>query len=137
MLAFACFEERALIDHSLRTIKRLADEALAERSPVLDRIGAELAPPDPPERLVSANLLKHLHSVQSERAFRGKQDHYLHSDWFSDVDLTENSLPPTTFGKNQGRLPAHKEAPATSKTWCAQHTSGRCSAMSSSRATER
>ncbi len=36
MLAFIDLEERVPVDHPLRRIKRLADEALAELSPTFD-----------------------------------------------------------------------------------------------------
>jgi hypothetical protein len=53
MLAFVDVESRIRLDHPLRTIKYVADEALAELSPVLDDMYAEIGPPSiPPERLL-------------------------------------------------------------------------------------
>ena len=43
MLAFVDMEERVPADHPLRTIKVLADEALARLSPEFDRMYAEVA----------------------------------------------------------------------------------------------
>ena len=56
MLAFIDLEERVRADHPLRTIKRLADEALADLSATFDRMYAENGRPSiPPERLLQAS----------------------------------------------------------------------------------
>ena len=58
MLAFIDLEERVPAGHPLRTIKRLADAALVELSPVFDRMYAEGGRPSiPPERLLKGSLL--------------------------------------------------------------------------------
>ena len=55
MLAFVDLEERVPPNHPLRTIKRLADRALAELSPVFDEMYATGGRPSiPPERLLKA-----------------------------------------------------------------------------------
>ena len=48
MLAFVDLETRVPLDHPLRTIKRLADEALARLSPVFDQMYAEDGRPSVP-----------------------------------------------------------------------------------------
>jgi hypothetical protein len=70
MLAFIDPEERVPTAHPLRAIKRLAGEALAELSPLFDKMYAEGGRPSiPPERLLKASLLIAPYSVRSERAF--------------------------------------------------------------------
>jgi transposase len=70
MLAFIDLEERVPTVHPLRTIKRLADEALTDLSPTFDQMYAKDGRPSiPPERLLKASLLIALYSVRSERAF--------------------------------------------------------------------
>ena len=70
MLAFVDLERRVPVGHPIRTIKRLADAALAKLSPLFDEIYAEDGRPSiPPERLLKASLLIALYSVRSERAF--------------------------------------------------------------------
>jgi transposase len=70
MLAFVDIESRIPLDHPLRTIKNIADGALAELSPVFDAMYVEDGRPSiPPERLLKASLLMSLYSVRSERAF--------------------------------------------------------------------
>jgi transposase len=70
MLAFVDVETLVPADHPLRTMKTLADAALAELSPVFDAMYAEIGRSSiPPERLLKASLLISLYSVRSERAF--------------------------------------------------------------------
>jgi hypothetical protein len=57
LLAFIDVESRIPLDHPLRTIKYIADEALAELSPMFDDRYAEIGRPSiPPERLLKASL---------------------------------------------------------------------------------
>src|SRR5579862_1718441 len=70
MLAFVDVESRIPLDHPLRTIKSIADEALAELSSVFDHMYVDDGRPSiPPERLLKASLLMSLYSIRSERAF--------------------------------------------------------------------
>jgi transposase len=109
MLAFIDLEERVPVDHPLRTIKALADVALAELSEVFDAMYAEGGRPSiPPERLLKASLLIALYSVRSERAFCEELDYHLLFRWFLDMDLLEPSFDPTTFTKNRERLLKHQ-----------------------------
>ena len=105
MLAFIDLESRVPPGHPLRTIKALADRALAALSPEFDQMYAEDGRPSiPPERLLKASLLIALYSVRSERAFCEELDYHLLFRWFLDMDLIEPSLDPTTFTKNRERL---------------------------------
>src|SRR5687768_3188238 len=109
MLAFIDLEERVPTDHPLRTIKRLADEALADLSSVFDRMYAENGRPSiPPERLLKASLLIALYSVRSERAFSEELEYNLLFRWFLDMDPIEPSFDPTVFTKNRERLLKHE-----------------------------
>ena len=109
MLAFIDVEERVPTAHPLRTIKRLADEALAELSPTFDQMYAENGRPSiPPERLLTASLLIALYSVRSERAFCEELEYNLLFRWFLDMDPIEPSFDPTVFTKNRERLLKHE-----------------------------
>ena len=58
MLAFIDIESRIPLDHPLRTVKYVVDEALAELSPVFDKLYVDDGQPSiPPERLLKASLL--------------------------------------------------------------------------------
>jgi len=108
MLAFIDLEARVPADHPLRTIKRLADEALGGLSPLFDQLYAEAGRPSiPPERLLKASLLIALYSVRSERAFCEQLDYNLLFRWFLEMDLLEPSFAPTTFTKNRERFLKH------------------------------
>ena len=105
MLAFIDLEARVPVDHPLRTIRRLAEEALAGLSPVFDQIYAAGGRPSvPPERLLKASLLIALYSVRSERAFCEQLDYNLLFRWFLQMDLVEPSFDATTFTKNRARF---------------------------------
>ena len=108
MLAFIDLESRVPPDHPLRTIKALADSALAELSPVFDTMYAEVGRPSiSPERLLKSSLLIALYSVRSERAFCEELDYNLLFRWFLDMALVEPSFDATTFTKNRLRLLRH------------------------------
>jgi transposase len=111
MLAFVDLDERVPTTHPLRVIKPFAERALAELSPVFDRMYAAGGRPSiPPERLLKASLLISLYSVRSERAFCEELDFHLLYRWFMDMDLMEPSFDPTVFTKNRKRLLEHDVA---------------------------
>ncbi|MFQ5932961.1 MAG: IS5 family transposase [Nitrospiraceae bacterium] len=109
MLAFVDLESRVPPDHPLRTIKALADEALARLSPEFDRMYADVGRPSiRPERLLKASVLIALYSVRSERAFCEELEYNLLFRWFLDMNLMERSFDPTVFTKNRMRLLEHR-----------------------------
>src|SRR6267378_7886348 len=113
MLAFIDPETLIPADHPLRTIKRFADGALVELSPLFDQMYAadgQGRASIPPERLLKASLLISLYSVRSERAFCEELDYQLLYRWFLDMGLLEPSFDPTVFTKNRRRLLRHEVA---------------------------
>ena len=109
MLAFVDMEARIPADHPLRTIKAVADQALAKLSSEFDGMYAEAGRPSiPPERLLKASLLIALYSVRSERAFCEELDYNLLFRWFLGLQLMEPSFDPTVFTKNRQRLLEHR-----------------------------
>ena len=109
MLAVINLEERVPLDHPLRLIKALADQALAQLSQDFDRMYAQIGRPSiPPERLLKSSLLIALFSVRSERAFCEELDYNLCFRWFLDMDLLEQSFDATVFTKNRLRLLEHQ-----------------------------
>src|SRR3954453_7027206 len=109
MLAFVDLESRVPVGHPIRTIKRLADAALAELSSLFDEVYAETGRPSiPPDRLLKASLLIALFSVRSERAFCEELEYHLLFCWFPDMDPIEPSFDPTVFTKNRERLLKHE-----------------------------
>jgi transposase len=111
MLALIDMQSRVPLDHPLRTIKYMAEEALADLSPVFDDMYAEIGRPSiPPERLLKASLLISLYSVRSEQAFCEQLDYNLLCRWFLGMNMVEPSFDPSTFSKNRRRLLAHDVA---------------------------
>ncbi len=109
MLAFVDLDARIPAGHSLRVVKRLADRALAELSPVFDRMYAAGGRPSiPPERLLKASLLIALCSIRSERAFCEDLEYHLLYRWFLDIGLVEPGFNTSTFTKNWERLLRHE-----------------------------
>lgn len=95
-------------DHPIRRIKQLADAALAELSPVFDRMyAADGRPSIPPERLLKATVLMALYSVRSERQLCEQLAYNLLFRWFLDMDLSEAVFERTVFSHNRARLLAH------------------------------
>ena len=111
MLAFVDLDARIPAGHPLRTVKRLADRALAELSPVFDQMYAAGGRPSiPPERLLKASLLIALYSVRSERAFCEELDYHLLYRWFLDIGLVDPGFAASSFAKNRQRLLRHEVA---------------------------
>ena len=109
MLAVINLEERVPLDHPLRLIKALADQALGQLSRDFDRMYSQIGRPSiPPERLLKSSLLIALYSVRSERAFCEELDYNLCFRWFLDMDLLEPSFDASVFTKNRQRLLEHK-----------------------------
>ncbi len=89
----------------------MADDALAQLSPIFDAMYAEGGRPSiPPERLLKSMLLMALYTVRSERQFCEQLDYNLLFRWFLDMDMVEESFVPTVFTKNRDRLIAHDVA---------------------------
>src|SRR3954469_24609418 len=92
MLAFIDPETLIPADHPLRMVKRFADAALLELSPLFDEMYAadgQGRASIPPERLLKASLLISLYSVRSERAFCEELDFQLLWRWFLDMSRLE------------------------------------------------
>jgi transposase len=111
MLAFVDIESRIPLDHPLRTIKYIADDALAELSPLFDAMYVDEGRPSiPPERLLKASLLMSLYSIRSERAFCEQVNYHLLYRWFLGMDVVEPVFERSTFSKNRERLLRHQVA---------------------------
>jgi transposase len=97
--------------HPLRQIKPIADQALAELSPVFDAMYSGIGRPSiPPERLLKATLLMAFYTVRSERMLCEQLEYNLLFRWFLDMDMTEPAIDHTTFSRNRERLLSHDVA---------------------------
>jgi transposase len=111
MLCLLAPEDRVPKDHPLRAIKKLADAALAQMSPLFDEMYSVVGRPSvPPERLLKSSLLIALYTVRSERQFCEQLDYNMLFRWFLDMSMVEPSFDPTVFTKNRARLIEHDVA---------------------------
>jgi transposase len=111
MLCLLSPEDRVPQNHPLRTIKRLAEAALEEISPLFDVMySANGRPSIPPEQLLKSQLLIALYSVRSERLFCEQLDYNLLFRWFLNMSMVEGSFDHSTFSLNRARLIEHDVA---------------------------
>jgi transposase len=111
MLCLMSPESRVPQDHPLRSIQRIADEAIAEMSPLFDEMYAVTGRPSvPPERLLKSMVLMALYTIRSERQLCEQLDYNLLFRWFLGMSMIEDSFDASTFSKNRERLMAHDVA---------------------------
>lgn len=105
LFSVVTLEQRVPVDHPLRAIRQMTDEALEELSPLFERLYAKTGRPSiAPERLLRALLLQVLYSVRSERMLMEQLDYNLLFRWFVGLTPDEPVWVPTVFTKNRDRL---------------------------------
>lgn len=67
-------------------------------------------PPDPPERLLKAQILMALYTVRSDRQFCEQLDYNLLFRWFLDMNADEPTFDASSFSRNRDRLLDHDVA---------------------------
>lgn len=111
MLMLMSPEEMVPRDHPIRRIKKLADDALRELSPVFDEMYASVGRPSiPPETLLKSLLLIALNSVRSERQFCERLRYDMLFRWFLDMSMVDEAFDASTFSRNRDRLLEHEVA---------------------------
>jgi transposase len=72
LFSYIAPEQRIPLDHPLRAIRRMTDEALRTLSPDFAAMYSDMGHPSiPPEQLLRASLLQVLYTVRSERLLVG------------------------------------------------------------------
>ena len=105
MYSYLSPEMRVRADHPLRTIRTMADGALANMSERFDGMYAKTGRPSiPPEKLLRAQLIQMLYSVRSERLLMEEIDYSMLFRWFVGMNLDEPVWDVTVFTKNRDRL---------------------------------
>jgi len=103
--SYVRLETRIPLDHPLRPIREIADEALRKLSPAFTRLYArEGRPSIPPERLLRALLLQAFYTVRSERQLMEQMDYNLLFRWFVGLSTDDLVWDATVFCKNRDRL---------------------------------
>lgn len=109
MLCLVSPESMVPQNHPIRSIKKLADEALAQLSPVFDQMYADGGRKSiPPERLLKALLLQALFSVRSETQLCEQLRYNMLFRWFLDMDMVEDVFDRSSFTKNRERMLEHE-----------------------------
>ena len=98
-------EQRIPLDHPLRQIRVMTDEALRELKPRFSRLYAKTGRPSiAPEKLLRALLLQVLYSVRSERMLMEQLDYSLLFRWFVGLSMDDAVWDASTFSKNRERM---------------------------------
>lgn len=111
MLMLMSPEDMVPKDHPVRRIKKLADDALRDLSPIFDAMYAENGRPSiPPETLLKSLLLIALYSVRSERQFCERLRYDMLFRWFLDMNMVDEPFDASSFSRNRDRLLEHEVA---------------------------
>ena len=98
-------EARVPANHPLRKIRELVRDVLGELNRSFGKLYAsEGRPSIPPERLVSALLIRVFYGIRSERQLMEQLDYNLLYRWFVGLSPDDPVWDPTTFTKNRDRL---------------------------------
>jgi len=93
------------VDHPLRSIRTLADEALRSLNERFEGLYSRIGRPSiPPEMLLRATLLQAFFSVRSERMLMEQINYNLLFRWFVGLSMDADVWHPTVFTHNRDRL---------------------------------
>jgi transposase len=105
LFSYVSCEARVPLDHPLRAIRKIVNEALARLSPEFEKLYAKLGRPSiAPEKLLRALLLQAFYSVRSERQLMEQLGYNLLFRWFVGLALDAAVWEVTVFTKNRERL---------------------------------
>lgn len=101
-------EDFVPLDHPLRALRNLIDEALKDLDGLFRSIYADGGRESiPPERLVRALLLQVLYTIRSERQLMEQVRYNMLYRWFVGLTMDDEVWNHSTFSKNRDRLLAH------------------------------
>lgn len=105
LFSYGSLNQRVPLDHPLRRVRRLADEAMAGLEGRFEQMYSTLGRPSvPPEQMLRALLLQMLYSVRSERMLVEQMEYNLLFRWFVGLGMSERVWDATSFSKNRERL---------------------------------
>ena len=105
MFSYGSLSERVPVDHPLRRVRRLADEAIAALASRFEQMYSPMGRPSvPPEQMLRALLLQMLYTVRSERMLVEQMEYNLLFRWFVGLGMNERVWDATSFSKNRERL---------------------------------
>ncbi len=105
LFSYVDLEARVRVDHPLRTIRRLANSALADLSKDFETLYTAFGRPSiAPEKLLRAMLLQAFYGIRSERQLMERLDFDLLFRWFVGLGMDDAVWDHSTFSKNRDRL---------------------------------
>lgn len=105
LFSYVDLEARVRPDHPLRTIRLLANAALADLSRDFDALYTSFGRPSiAPEKLLRAMLLQAFYGIRSERQLMERLDFDLLVRWFVGLGVDEAVWDHSTFSKNRDQL---------------------------------
>src|ERR1700740_1485891 len=105
LFSYLSCEARVPLDHPLRPIQKIVDEALGALTGEFEKLYAKLGRPSiAPEKLLRALLLQAFYSVRSERLLMEQLDYNLLFRWFVGLSMDAPIWDVTVFTKNRDRL---------------------------------
>ena len=107
LFSYVDLEARVPVDHPLRAIRVLVDEALAALSADFEQLYSHTGRPSiAPEKLLRALLLQAFYSIRSERQLMEQLDYNLLFRWFVGLSVDAPVWDATVYSKNRDRLVA-------------------------------
>jgi transposase len=105
MFSYGSLSQRVPMDHPLRRVRAMADEAMQTLEPRLQQMYSGMGRLSvPPEQLLRALLLQMLYSVRSERMLVEQMEYNLLFRWFVGLGMDQPVWDATSFSKNRERL---------------------------------
>lgn len=105
MFSYVTMERRIPVDHPIRAIRAMADEALRQMDSTFSAMYARRGRPSiAPERLLRAQLLMVLYSISSEQRLMEQLNYNLLFRWFVGLEMDDAVWDPSVFSKNRERL---------------------------------
>lgn len=109
MFSYRTLESRIPVDHPIRKIRQVVDQALKELAPTFDEMYSSVGRPSiPPEQLIRAMLLQILFTIRSERQLVERLDYDLMFRWFVGLSIDDDVWNHSSFSKNRDRLMFHE-----------------------------
>lgn len=105
MFSYVDLEARIPLQHPIRKIRGIVDEALIELEPAFAEMYSDRGRPSiPPEQLLRAMLLQILFTIRSERLLMERIDYDLLFRWFVGLGIDDAVWNHSVFSKNRDRL---------------------------------
>ena len=105
LFSYVDLEKRVRLDHPLRAIRAIVNEALAALEADFAALYAPVGRPSiAPEKLLRAMLLQAFYSIRSERQLMERLEYDLLFRWFVGIGVDDAAWDHSTFSKNRDRL---------------------------------